>query len=140
MAYTIERGIAMKKVFVLIVMALTVLLCSACVANEEEDDMITYETGVFYDKNWNETIGTYSGEPVIPNADTALSIAEAIFDGMKKSEKAQGYVPQNVFYDEEDEIWIVSFWGDSKKDNLGGDCSIALQKKDGKVLRIWFGE
>ena len=129
----------MKK-FVLIVLTLTMLLCSACGANEEEDDMITYETGIFHDKNWNETVGTYSEELVIPNAETALSIAKAIFNGMEKSEDAQGYVPQNVFYDEEDEIWIVSFWDNSKQDNLGGDCSIAMQKKDGKVLRIWFGE
>lgn len=102
--------------------------------------MIKYESGNFYDKNWNETIGTYSGEAVIPDEETALKIAKAIFDGMKKSKDAQEYVPQSVFFDNQDEIWIVSFWKDSDQVTLGGDCNIAMQKEDGKVLRIWFGE
>lgn len=102
--------------------------------------MIKYESGTFYDKNWSESIGTYSEQPVIPDADTALAIAQTIFDGMKKSTEAQQYVPQSVFYDSQDEIWIVSFWNTSSQTSTGGDCNIAMQKKDGKVLRIWFGE
>ena len=62
------------------------------------------------------------------------------FDGMEKSKEAQRYVPLSVFYDDQDEIWVVSFGEDSRQNTLGGDCSIAMQKKDGKVLRIWFGE
>lgn len=102
--------------------------------------MIKYESGNFHDKNWSETIGTYSGNAVIPDEETALKIAKAIFDGMEKSKDAQKYVPQSVFYDNQDEIWIVSFGENSNQLTLGGDCNIALQKKDGKVLRIWFGE
>ena len=40
-------------------------------------------------------------------------------------------------------IWIVSFWEnniDDKIEIIGGDCNIAIQKSDGKVLRVWFGE
>lgn len=48
--------------------------------------------------------------------------------------------PQSVFFDKQDEIWIVSFGMDSKENVVGGDCSIAIQKQDGRVLRIWFGE
>ena len=59
---------------------------------------------------------------------------------MEKSKAAQDYEPQSVFYDDQDEIWIVSFRKDSDEIIAGGDCSIALQKKDGRVLRIWFGE
>ena len=81
--------------------------------------MVKYESGNYHDKNWSETIGTYGGM-VIPDEETALKIAKAIFDGM--------------------EIWIVSFGKNSNHIMLGGDCNIAMQKKDGKVLRIWFGE
>lgn len=102
--------------------------------------MIKYESGIFYNKNWNESIGTYSGKAVIPDEETALKIANAIFDGMEKSKEVQKYVPQSVFYDDQDEVWIVSFWKSSNQITLGGDCNIALQKKDGRVLRIWFGE
>ena len=102
--------------------------------------MVKYESGDFYDKNWSETIGTYSGSSVVPNEITALKIAVAIFDGMEKSSEAQEYLPQSVFYDIKDEIWIVSFWNDSNQGTVGGDCNIAIQKKNGTVVRIWFGE
>ena len=100
--------------------------------------MVEFEAGSYFDKNWEESIGTYKGA-VIPDKDTAMNVAISIFDGMSKSEEVAEYVVQSIFYDEQDEIWIVSFWKDSEN-LMGGDCSIALQKKDGKVIRIWFGE
>lgn len=130
----------MKRIFVALVILFSMISCSACGNGKKENDRIQYESGIFHDKNWSETVGTYRGEAVIPDEETALKVAEAIFDGMEKSKKAQKYVPQSVFYDDQDEIWIVSFWKDSSQAMLGGDCSIAMQKKDGKVLRIWFGE
>lgn len=108
--------------------------------NDKEKDMIKYESGAYSDKNWSETIGTYSKQAVIPNEETAVKIATAIFDGMEKNKDSQKYVPQFVFFDNQDDIWIVSFWEKSNQTVLGGNCNIAMQKKDGKVLRIWFGE
>lgn len=130
----------MRRTLVVLAIVLSMISCSACGNDKKENAMIKYESGNFYDKNWSETIGTYSGRAVIPDEETALKVAEAIFDGMEKSRDAQEYVPQSVFYDNQDGIWIVSFWKDSDQITLGGDCSIAIQKKDGKVLRIWFGE
>ncbi len=140
MAYAIERVCNMKRTLVVILTVLSMISCSACGNSQKENDMINYESGSFYDKNWSDPIGTYGGKAVIPDKETALKIATAIFDGMEKSKEAQGYEPQSVFYDYQDEIWIVSFWKNSNQLSLGGDCNIALQKKDGKVLRIWFGE
>ena len=116
------------------------IACAVCWNNRKMNDTIKYESGEFHDKNWSETVGTYNGEAVIPDEKTALKIAEAIFDGMEKSKDMQEYVPQSVFYDNQDEIWIVSFGKNSSQITLGGDCNIAIQKADGKVLRIWFGE
>ncbi len=106
-----------------------------------QNDGIAYETGIFHDKNWSETVGTYS-EAVIPDKETALKIAKAIFDGMEKSDDMKKCVPCSIFYDNQDEVWIVSFANPPEQVpvTVGGGCSIALQKKDGKVLRIWFGE
>ena len=101
--------------------------------------MIMYETGIYYNKNWNENVGTYT-EDVVSDKDTALSIAKIIFKGMRKSKDAEKYVPTSVFYDEQDKIWIVSFSKETEKILVGGDCNIAIQAKDGKVVRIWFGE
>ncbi|MBR5500281.1 MAG: hypothetical protein IKV74_01995 [Clostridia bacterium] len=130
----------MRRILVVFVIVLSMISCVACRNGKKEKDMIKYESGIFYNKNWNESIGTYSGKAVIPDEETALKIANAIFDGMEKSKEVQKYVPQSVFYDDQDEVWIVSFWKSSNQITLGGDCNIALQKKDGRVLRIWFGE
>lgn len=125
----------MKKVLILLfIIFFSITLFSSCeddrMVYEDEgtvcedqgkEDVIAYESGIYHNKNWNE-------------------IATVIFNRMRKSNSAQKYVPQSVFYDEQDEIWIVSFWEGTNGIVLSGDCSIAMQKKDGKVLRIWFGE
>lgn len=128
-----------KKIFLLFIMILSFLSLSACQNIQEQNNMIEYQSGNYHDKNWNDMVGTYS-EPVIPDKETAVEVAKAIFNGMNTSEDMNGNVPKSVFYDEQDEIWIISFGEDSDENTLGGDFSIAIQKTDGKVLRIWFGE
>ena len=130
----------MKRTLAVLIIALSLITYSACGSSKKQDDMIKYESGIFHDKNWAETVGTYGRKAVIPDKETALKTAQAIFDGMEKSKEVQEYTPQSVFYDNQDDVWIVSFWKDSDRTVLGGDCNIALQKEDGKVLRIWFGE
>ena len=122
----------MKKFLIFVIFA--TLIFSACVKN----DAVEFETGNYYNKNWNETSGTYN-KAVVPDENSAVEIATAIFNNMENSEYRREDVPQAVFYDEQDEVWIVSFWEESVH-TLGGDCSIAIQKEDGRVLRIWFGE
>lgn len=130
----------MKKSFVLLIASVFIVVSfSACRSIENEKDMVKFESGIYHDKNWNEIVGSYT-RATIPDEKTALEIAKGIFNGMEKNEETQKYIPQSVFFDEQDEIWIVSFWKDSNDVALGGDCSIAIQKQDGKVLRIWFGE
>ncbi len=131
----------MKKSIIIITTIFMVVVSSGCSNNEEEENMISYKSGTYYNKNWEETVGTYNGD-VVPDENAALEIAMVIFNNMSKSDNAHEYKPQKVFYDVEEEIWIVSFWKDYSTDNiqLGGSCSIAIQKNDGKVLRIWFGE
>lgn len=102
----------------------------------EQTDMI-YNEGIYFNKNWDEEIGSYKKD-VIPDKETAIAVAIQIFNGMEKSENATNFVPKSVFFDESDEIWIVSFA--SNNDEEGMDCCIAIQKKDGKVIRIWYGE
>ena len=140
----------MRIISIIVVLLLNISLFSACSTAEketveqpslktEEMNGVDLEKGVLADKNWDETVGTYQGA-VVPNEEVALEIAKTIFNAMEKSDAAQEYVPQSVFYDEQDEVWIVSFWKETEEITVGGDCSIAIQKSDGKVLRIWFGE
>lgn len=128
----------MKKILLFIII-LSIGLFPACSNNTGEDNMITYESGNYYDKNWCETIGTYSGA-VIPNENAALEIARVIFNNMDKNKEVQKYIPKSIFYDNQDKIWIVSFGKKTNEITVGENCNIAIQETDGKVLRIWFDE
>ena len=101
--------------------------------------MIKSDSGIYYNKNWEEAYGTYQGS-AIPNENAAVQVADVIFNNMRKSSTAEGFRPQSVFFDTEDEIWIVSFWEPNNDLSTGNCCSIAIKKNDGKVLRIWFTE
>ncbi len=127
----------MKKCIAISVLLLSLLL-SSC-ANDTSDQEIQFEEGIFYDKNWSDTAGTYTGNAV-ESKETAVAVATAVYNGMRKSQSMSNLTPQSVFFDSQDEIWIVTFGMDGKENVVGGDCSIAIQKQDGRILRIWFGE
>lgn len=125
----------MKKILLFV---LIIGFCAFAACNEEKP-VVEYRTGIYYDKNWDEQVGTYHGD-VIPDEQAAVAVATQIFNAMEKGSDTDGFTAQSVFYDEQDSVWIVSFWEESDQVTLGKDCSIAMQKSDGKVLRIWFGE
>lgn len=105
---------------------------------------ISVESGIFDSKDWQESLGSYR-EAIVPDADTAIEIAESIIHGIARNMNGFGnnFYVSSVFYDEPDKIWVVGFL--EKDDNtgeliLGGGCSIAIKMADGQVLRLWFGE
>lgn len=109
---------------------------------DSENTMIDYESGIFPNKNWEENMGTYYGD-VVSTREVAISIAQAVFNGMEKPDRYSRYAVQAVFFDEMDEIWIVTFWEPWESLDevvIGDECNIAIQKKDGRVLRIWYEE
>lgn len=87
---------------------------------------------------WTDNEGVYMGD-VIPDEESAIAIATAIYNSIPQNGKQKEYVVQGVMYDTKVEVWIVTF-GENNSKVAGGDCSIVLQKKDGKVVKIWFGE
>lgn len=96
--------------------------------------MIEYQSGNYHDKNWNDMVGTYS-EPVILDKETAVEVAKAIFNGMNTSENMNGHVPKSIFYDEQDEIWIISFGEDSDENTLGGRFQYSYTKNRWESLK-----
>ena len=105
-------------------------------ANPVEPE-ITFKTGSYDHKFWEtDKIEDYPGYCVIPDEDAAVKIATAIY----KELPIFAFEAQSVFFDEEDEVWIVSFYPpipDSGPVAIGSCHSIALRKKDGKVLSIF---
>ena len=139
LAYTIMIGVyTMKKIYVVVLGLLILFMFTSCDSKGDNQNM-KYEEGIFYDKNWSDTAGTYTGNAV-ESKETAVAVATAVYNGMRKSQSMSNLTPQSVFFDSQDEIWIVTFGMDGKENVAGGDCSIAIQKQDGRILRIWFGE
>ena len=90
------------------------------------------------------SVGVHKGD-VVPDEQTAVAVAQAIFDNSIKNK----YVDYKnctrimVSYDSENGVWVVSFSKTSDNPNeyiLGGGYSIAIQKSDGKVLKMWASE
>ena len=82
--------------------------------------------------------GVYK-ECVVPDEKSAEEIATAIFNNMEKSKDREHHTATCVEFDEAHNIWFVTF-ADGDLQTAGGDCTIALRKKDGKVIKILFGE
>ena len=92
----------MKRAIVAALIVLSMIPCVACENAKKENNMIEYESGNFYDTDYSESIGTYNSAAVIPNEETALKVATAIFDGMEKSQLfktviCDGALPRKTF-------------------------------------------
>lgn len=135
-------------------LVLTGLVC-ACENDALSMDGVTFDSGVYLseythvgpDKNtWDDPgVASYQGD-VIPDKKTAIAMATVILENTTPTSIIESKEPFHVFYDEEDEFWVVSFMQPIERINghwvavLGGECSIAMRKKDGQVLKIWFSE
>ena len=159
----------MKKVLFSLISLLTLLILlnscqnsKECSCQPKEDPKLTidvkystgtyykdirYDTGDFEKENlyaWEDHAGVYK-EDVVPDRDVALTVGIAVFKGIAKNSKSlEDFVPQSVFYDTENEFWVVIFYPDYDSDEgvyvASGDCSVFIRKKDGQVFRICFSD
>lgn len=81
-------------------------------------------------------IGEYN-EDIIKTANDARAISSVIIQNIL-AEDIRQYNICKVSYDRNSEIWVVHYLVDEF--TLGGDCNIAMSKKTGEVLKIWYGE
>ena len=130
-----------------LIIFLIVLVCSCTYGQTDskgEGFNVDYCEGTYYNRNWDEPVGSYIGD-IVPNMECAIQLSSMIFSQLLNSEAYVHMTPNYVFYDIEEKVWIVSFWDSTKENNASeafvGDCiSIAIQASDGKVLRIWQEE
>lgn len=73
----------------------------------------------------------------VPDAQTAQAIGDTIIQSIVEDEFSK-LTDVSVSYDSKNHIWIVTRSLESEK--LGGDYSCAIQKTDGKILKVWAGE
>ena len=103
------------------------------------NDSIPYQEGIYDDKDW-ENIDIPVNEVCIPDKDTAIKVASAIVDRFQKEGYFPDYIPQTVFFDTEDKIWIISFGENRGLYDDGSDFSIALKAENAEVIKMWVGE
>ena len=98
---------------------------------------ITYGEGQYEEDPEAQPGYLYDGD-VLPDKDAALSVATAIFENMDKPEEIKDHVPQMVYLDVEDDLWIVCFWKKEYSPYMlyGYSTRIVLNKKDGAVKYI----
>ena len=128
----------MKKVIICLIVILLIPLYAGCQKGVDNTDRIKYDEGVYPRKDW-ENLEVAVEEKCVSNKNTAISIGNAILLNFQDQGYFPNYVLQTVFYDTEDEIWILSFWEDNVN-YPGSDFCIAINKSDGRVIKMWVGE
>lgn len=127
----------MKRVAILI--ACVVLLLLGCCKAPDSDYDVDFYSGIYPLKFW-ETEGLENSQfCAIPDMDAAIKIANVVFENTPKQKSEQAFKPQSVFYDEEDEVWVLLFrnpYPETGAVSTGPCYTIAIQKQDGKVLGI----
>jgi len=101
---------------------------------------VRYWPGTFASDRANQTGGGVYTDDIIPDKETAMTVATAVFRGMRGSEHRENYVIIGVAFDEQGDIWIVIFQEERLfiEGAFGGDISIALSQSTGEVLEILF--
>lgn len=130
----------MKRLVVLIVcMMLLFLGCHQ--APDSGTDIVLY-SGKYPLRFWETERIEDSQYCVIPDLDTAIKFANLVYESIPKGPVAANFDIQSVYFDEQDEVWVVLFCEaipEAGPVSTGLCYSIALQKKDGKVLGINYG-
>jgi len=116
-----------KLIIVFIVLTICVSgILTACNAKEIEVEKTEAVVQDWSDYEYN----------VIPNADTAVKVAEIYLKNIYGKELIDEQKPFRVCFDSDSKIWVVN----GTVNTPGGNLSIAINMKDGKVLNIETGE
>lgn len=79
---------------------------------------------------------SFEGE-ILPNDKIAKQYADLIFVNSLQKDLSD-YKITNIALDLENGVWVIHYAIDAEA--IGGAISIALSRKNGEVLKIWFGE
>ena len=116
-------------------------LCALCVVIGISGCAATETPEESFAKEWGFG-GALHTDDVIPDEETAISVATAIFSNIQKQPYYSDLVFNRVYYHAENEAWIVLFSPKAEEGTVtaGGGCTIILRKSDGCVLGIVSGE
>lgn len=92
--------------------------------------------GKYYEMDWDNMSDILYEDDMIPNQEAAIAVATAFFKSMHDGDWAGSYDVCGVFYDDFDEVWIVTFAKGLY--TLGDAHHIMMDKATGEVLHAWY--
>ena len=133
----------MKQVVVRVVVLVVciMLLFLGCHQSPDSNNDIVFYSGKYPLRFWETEKIEDSQYCVIPDQDTAIKFANTVYESIPKVPLAANFDIQSVYFDEQDDVWIATFYEalpEAGPVSTGPCYSIAIQKKDGKVLGINF--
>lgn len=121
-------------IFCLISVIFMITACESKTNNKDTTETTTNAT--FINQSELYADGLYIGD-VIPNKKVAKEYGNLILTNTLQK-NLKDYKVVNVDFNNEKNLWIVNYSIDEM--TLGGDLSIEISKKNGKVNYIEFGE
>ena len=121
-------------IFCLISVIVMITACESKTNNKDTTETTTNAT--FINQSELYADGLYIGD-VIPNKKVAKEYGNLILTNTLQK-NLKDYKVVNVDFKSEKKLWIVNYSIDEM--TLGGDISIEISKKNGKVNYIKFGE
>lgn len=109
----------------------------------------TYMEGKYSDRVWDKAlIEEHNSKPTSPDktvsdADAAIQIATIEFEKFQREGRGKSYCLSGVFYDTEDQVWIVWFSEKQVSNSVyvAGACyNVAIAKNSGQVIKVWASE
>lgn len=126
-----------KKLATIFCLISAIVMLTACESKtNKEDTAKTTTTTTSVTQSAQYADGLYIGD-VIPNKKVAKEYGNLILTNTLQK-NLKDYKVVNVDYNSEKNLWIVNYSIDEM--TLGGDVSIEISKKNGKVNYIKFGE
>lgn len=127
----------MKKIFILCLALLTAILMGCSDKKEENKKELIYEEGDCYNPDEYDEIKEYwYRDDVVPDKETAISIAEILFKNVQKSGACQEYELGMVNYDPEDKVWVLVYFNTAHKGEQYSDYRIVISQTTGEILTM----
>ncbi len=76
----------------------------------------------------------------VPDAETALDLGNVLLNQFQKRGFFPGAIPQQIAYQDDPSIWIISCWPESAPDKPHATVSIAIRKDNAQVEKMWLDE
>lgn len=126
-----------KKLATILCLISAIIMLTACESktnNKDTTETTTTTTSINQSAQYAD--GLYIGD-VVPNKKVAKEYGNLIMTNTLQK-NLKDYKVVNVDFNSEKNLWIVNYSIDEM--TLGGDISIEISKKNGKVNYIKFGE